>query len=184
MKVFVSGGTGFVGRMVIARLLGEGDEVVVWTRNTKRARGILGADVTVASPSDGFSLEAVLENCDAVVNLQGENIFSGRWTTTQKQKLVSSRVDFTRQLVDAIQNLGEKGPSVLVSGSAVGYYGIRVDNAAGEDSPPGDDFLARLCQDWEAAALSAKTSGCALLRYASALFSARLAGARENVAPI
>jgi NAD dependent epimerase/dehydratase family enzyme len=133
-RIFVTGATGFVGRMLVARLLGEGFEVVAWCRSRERGRATLGKDVEIASPEQS-SLEEALAGCDAVVNLQGENLFSGRWTAARKRRIESSRIEFTRELVDAMERLGSDRPSALVSASAIGYYGADVSEAVSENAP-------------------------------------------------
>ncbi len=163
MKVFVTGATGFVGRIVVARLLGEGHQVIAWSRDGKKARAILGAEVGIASPAE-HALQDTLAGCDAIVNLQGENLFARRWSATQKERLVKSRVAFTQSLVESMNRMGDSSPRILVSASAVGIYGPRVSDEVDEDSPPGSGFLADLCHQWERAALQATRARVALLR--------------------
>jgi uncharacterized protein (TIGR01777 family) len=99
-----------------------------------------------------------MEAADAVVNLNGASIGGGRWTQARKKLLVTSRVDSTRFLVDSLARLKQK-PRVLISASAVGYYGNRGGEILTESSAPGNDFLAEVCRNWEAEALRAQASG-------------------------
>jgi uncharacterized protein (TIGR01777 family) len=135
MKVVIAGGTGFLGRALAARLESDGHDVVVPARGSTR-------DV---------------DGSDAVVNLSGESIAGKRWSAAQKQRILDSRIQITRGLVDAIL-AARKRPAVFVSGSAVGYYGPLGDEIATEDTPPGSDFLARVCIQWETEALRAATA--------------------------
>ncbi len=111
--------------------------------------------VSIAAGHD--ALVAALSGCDAIVNLAGEPILGGRWTAKRRAALRRSRVDLTEQIVAAIETAAPK-PRVLVSASAVGFYGDRGEELLTETSAPGDDFLARLCQDWERSALAAAAS--------------------------
>jgi hypothetical protein len=157
--VFVTGATGFIGRALVSRLKSEGRDIVVWARSDTRAMKLLGDGIDVVSISAGHdALVAALSGCDAIVNLAGEPILGGRWTSKRRAALRHSRVDATEQIVAAIEAAGPR-PRVLVSASAVGFYGDRGEELLTETSPPGDDFLSRLCQDWERAALAASASG-------------------------
>jgi uncharacterized protein (TIGR01777 family) len=155
--VLVTGGTGFIGRALIDSLLADGHRVTVLTRDVAAARKQLPAAVVAIDDL------APLEGVDAVVNLAGENLGSGRWSAARKQRFIDSRVDITRRLVDWMRALSKK-PTVLVSGSAIGWYGPRGDEMLDENSAPGDDFSARLCQAWEAEAMTAEMLGLRVCR--------------------
>lgn len=147
MKIVVSGGTGFIGEPLVRELLALG-EVVVLTRNPEKVsvgRGVRWD----ASP--GGAWESELHDADAAVNLAGENIAGGRWTEAKKKRLLESRLSATAALVGAIRNAPRR-QRVLVSASGINYYGDRGDEILQEGSGPGEDFLARVCQQWEAAA--------------------------------
>jgi hypothetical protein len=128
------------------------------------ARAKLGADVQIVEGDPGKSgpWQSAVNKCDAVVNLAGENIFGRRWNEEFKGKLRDSRVYGTQNVVDAVARASSK-PRVLVNASAVGYYGPHGDEPLTEDSPPGGDFLARICVEWEAAARTLNTSECRLV---------------------
>ncbi|HEY2107542.1 MAG TPA: TIGR01777 family oxidoreductase [Candidatus Binataceae bacterium] len=159
MRIFVTGATGFVGRALTLRLLGGGHEVSAWVRAEDRARNLLGPDVRLVAASGGAqALSDEMARADAVVNLAGEPILGGRWTAQRKDALEKSRVELTASIVDAITR-SQKRPAVLVSASAVGYYGDRGDELLDERSAPGDDFLAGLCKEWEQSALRAEQAG-------------------------
>jgi uncharacterized protein len=159
MRIFVTGATGFIGRALTLRLLGGGHQVSAWVRSEARARSLLGPEVSLIGAADGApALAAEVGRADAVVNLAGEPIVGRRWTAQRRQALSLSRVGLTTSIVDAIER-AEHRPAVMVSASAVGYYGDRGDELIDEGSTPGDDFLAHLCGDWEAAALRAEQAG-------------------------
>jgi hypothetical protein len=159
MRVFVAGATGFIGRSLVPALQSEGHTVVAWVRSESRARASLGAAVeTVMAPSGPLGLTAAVERCDAVVNLAGAPILGGRWTAERRAMLGVSRSGVTAELVRAIASARQR-PRVLVSGSAVGYYGNRADDILTEESEPGSGFLADLCRDWEDEARKADALG-------------------------
>jgi uncharacterized protein len=154
MRYLVTGGTGFIGRALCASLGADGHEVVVLTR---RARAPSASGLRyIARLQD-------LDHADAVINLQGENLSAGRWTEARKQAFRSSRVAFTAALVDWMRTRS-RAPAVLVSGSAIGWYGDRGDELLTEASLPGADFAAQLCRDWEDAALAAAALGVRVCR--------------------
>lgn len=157
MHVLVTGGTGFIGRALIAALLADGHAVSVLTRDTAPARRALPEPVRVLEDL------APLEGVDAVVNLAGENLGAGRWSAARKRRFVGSRVDTTRRLVDWMRALATK-PAVLVSGSAIGYYGPRGDEIIVETTAAGEDFSAGLCRAWEAEAVAAEALGVRVCR--------------------
>jgi hypothetical protein len=159
MRVFFAGATGFLGRATIARLLGDGHSVAAWVRSPERARAALGRDVELVPISAGSdALTAAVAAADGVVNLAGEPLVGRRWTAARRRALEDSRVRLTTDLVRAIAAAATR-PSVLVSGSGIGWYGDRGDERLTEASSPGDDYLAQLCRRWENAAAAARASG-------------------------
>jgi len=156
MRVFIVGGTGFVGVNLANRLRVRGDEVTVLGHVPGRPRGLDPAvAVVVGDATVGGAWQERIAGHEAVVNLAGTSIFS-RWTDESKKMMRQSRILTTRNVVAA---LPATGGVTLVSTSAVGYYGFHDDEELGEDAGPGDDFLARLCVDWEAEALRARDRG-------------------------
>ena len=159
MKVLVTGGTGFIGRHLVKRLLARGDDVTVLSRNPSGATRQLPATRILAwDPMAGPPAESALDSIEAVVNLAGDSIAKGRWTEAKKKKIRESRTIATRNLVAGIAS-GQTRPRVLVSGSAIGYYGPHGDEVLDETAPPGVDFLAGVSKDWEAEARAAERTG-------------------------
>jgi uncharacterized protein len=159
MHILFTGATGFLGRATIARLRRDGHTFTAWVRSPERARSLLGADVELVRADGGSTaLTAAVPAGGAVVNLAGEPLVGKRWTAARRRALEDSRVRLTTDLARAIAAAPEQ-PRVLVSGSAVGWYGDRGDERLTEQSTPGDDFLARLCRRWEDAAAAAQASG-------------------------
>lgn len=152
MKVFVIGGSGFIGSALTRELSGAGHEVVISTRKETALQNKLTWTPPDLIPPDTIS------KFDAVINLAGENIFSERWTSAKKERIRSSRVDTTKALVESM-GASMKRPDVLINASAIGYYGPHGDEDVNERTPPGGDFLAGLCEEWEAAALQANKLG-------------------------
>ncbi|HTT72353.1 MAG TPA: TIGR01777 family oxidoreductase [Anaeromyxobacteraceae bacterium] len=152
MRVFVTGARGLIGHALSESLLAGGHEVVGLSRSPEPLGLSPGARRVAGDPATPGSWLEELAHCDACVHLAGEPIAGGRWTEARKARIRDSRILSTRLVARAI---AQGGPRVLVSGSAVGYYGPRGDEALDESAPPGDDFLSRLCQAWEAAALEA-----------------------------
>lgn len=149
MKVLISGVTGLIGKAVKSLLIAEGHQVVGLTRRRPPGEGMISWD-----PAAGALDAAELAGFDAVVHLAGENIGS-RWTAARKEQIRRSRVDGTRLLCERLASL-DLPPQVLVCASAIGYYGDRGDEILTEESPPGDGFLAEVCQEWEAATAPAR----------------------------
>lgn len=152
MRVFLTGGTGLIGRRLAACLRGRGDEVRVLTRDPAAAAGRLpaGCEPVAGDPCTPGPWEGALEGCDAVVHLAGENLFARRWNAAFRKVLWDSRVIGTRQIVSSVRQM-KTPPKVLVSGSAVGWYGYAGDEVFDESSGPGSGFLADLSREWEAA---------------------------------
>jgi len=157
MRVFLTGGTGFIGTQLVRALLGRGDECVVLSRSERDPWNLGSVRFVSGDPTAPGSWYADLATCDAVVNLAGARIVdpAHRWTPARKSLLRDSRIETTRCVVEAIAAAGER-PKVLVSGSAIGYYGPRGDDAVDESAPAGSDFLATLAAEWEAAAVEAQ----------------------------
>jgi uncharacterized protein (TIGR01777 family) len=164
MKVAIAGATGFVGSRLVEKLQAAGHQVVVLSRDAARARRVFPAsaypnlEVVGYTPAESGDWQKSIAGCDAVVNLAGVPIAEERWTEARQQAILDSRKLTTEKLVEAIVNANPK-PSVFVSASAIGYYGTSETAEFDENSPPGNDFLAAVCKDWEAAAQPAKNAG-------------------------
>lgn len=153
MRVFVTGATGLIGRAVCGALLAAGHAVTALSRSAGAAGKLpAGARVVAGDPTEPGPWEEALAGCDACVNLAGEPIAEGRWTPERKRRIRESRVRSTERVAAAVR---AGGPRVLVSGSAVGYYGSRGDELLDERSAPGEGFLADVCRAWEEAAAPA-----------------------------
>lgn len=153
MRILVSGSTGLIGSALVPALRSAGHDVsrLVRSESTKE-------DEIFWKPSAGQIDGESLAGFDAVVHLAGENIGSGRWSEERKRRIRDSRVEGTRLLSEALAEL-QTPPGLLVSASAVGFYGDRGDEVLDEDSPPGTGFLADVCREWEAAADAARERG-------------------------
>jgi uncharacterized protein (TIGR01777 family) len=152
MDVAITGSNGLIGRALRDSLAADGHRVVPVVRSGT-------ADGTVRwDPAAGTIDAAGLEGIDAVVHLAGEGIASRPWTAAQRRRIHDSRSEGTTLLATALAGLGQK-PKVLVSGSAMGIYGDRGDEVLTEDAPPGTDFLAGVCTDWEAGTAAAEAAG-------------------------
>lgn len=153
----ITGGSGFIGSALSRALVADGERVSVLTRDVARARTrVPGAAACMDTLDDA-------RDVDVVVNLAGENLSNRRWTPALKQEFRDSRMGTTRRVLDWIAAAARK-PRVLISGSAVGWYGPRGDEELSEDSAPGEDFAARLCRDWEAEACKAEALGVRVCR--------------------
>ena len=156
MKILITGASGFVGTHLWRDLIERGHHVTgVARRGPEQARRMARFRFVAADTTQPGNWQAELRETDAVINLAGRSIF-GRWTGAVKQEIRDSRVLTTRHVVDA---LSPGKPVVLVSASGVGFYGEGGEEPLTEESPPGDDFLARLSIDWEAEALRAAAGG-------------------------
>lgn len=159
MKVAITGATGFIGKSLCPQLHADGKELVLFARDTRTAQSSFpGARViewdAVAGPPPVGSLDGI----DAVVHLLGEGIANGRWSSSRKRSIRESRVEGTRNLVQALRDSAQP-PGLLVSSSAVGFYGSRGDEELDESSEPGGGFLGEVCQAWEAEARAADALG-------------------------
>jgi uncharacterized protein (TIGR01777 family) len=152
MAILVTGASGFVGSAVVAALRSSGTEV---RRLVRRPAG--AADEVAYDPASGRIDAAALRDVDAAVHLAGENVV-GRWTAAKKRAIADSRVHSTEHLCRALAQL-PRPVRVLVSASAIGFYGSRGDEELDETSAPGNDFLAGVCRAWEAATESARGAG-------------------------
>lgn len=163
MRVAITGATGFVGSGLVQRSQAEGYQVLVLTRHPSVAKQLFpNVEVIAYTPTESGSWQQAIAGCDAVVNLAGAPIADGRWTSERKQEILNSRKLSTQKLVEAISQANPK-PAVLVNASAIGYYGTSETATFDESSPSGDDFLAKVCQEWEAEAQKVKETGTRLV---------------------
>jgi uncharacterized protein (TIGR01777 family) len=158
MKVIVTGSTGLVGSALIRSLRADGDSVTRLVRGGAQTFSAPGTKAVRWEPESGVVEAKELEGHDAAVHLAGEPIAEGRWTDEKKRRIVESRVKVTRLLAETLARLNEK-PKVLVSASAIGFYGDRGDEVLREESASGEDFLSEVCREWEKATLAASQAG-------------------------
>lgn len=151
MRVLIIGGTGLIGRAVAANLIAGGHSVLVTSRAPAKARGMpANVELVQWDTHSPDPLAPALEATNVVINLVGENLGDGRWSAARKQRIVDSRVESGRNLSAAIQAAATK-PQVLIQSSAVGYYGPHGNEVITESAPPGADFPAHVCFQWESA---------------------------------
>lgn len=155
MRILITGGTGFIGRPLCAALACADHEVTVLSREPATVRARCGPGVRALESLDVWRSDSVY---DAVINLAGAPIIDARWSAARKRVLRDSRIGLTEALVRRIAANAHR-PAVLLSGSAVGYYGDGGEVSLDEASPEGGGFAARLCADWEASAQRAASSG-------------------------
>jgi uncharacterized protein len=188
MRILVTGGTGLVGRRVVARLRDRGDEVIVLSRSADAAPRLpAGTRVVTGDPTIAGPWLDELSACDGVIHLAGEPIVGHRWSTEFKQKVRDSRVNSTRLIAETLAKSPTKAdgsPRVLVNASAIGYYGIFEDNPTEfvESDPPGPGFLADVCTGWEAATQPAAKAGVRVAIVRVGVVLARDGGALPQIA--
>ncbi|MFE5627395.1 TIGR01777 family oxidoreductase [Streptomyces virginiae] len=178
MRIAVTGSTGLIGSALVRSLRADGHEVVRFVR-----REPAGADEARWDPERGHVDRAALEGCGAVVHLAGAGIGDRRWTAAYKRKIRDSRVLGTAALANALAGL-DAPPGVLVSGSAVGYYGDTGDRVVDEDAPAGHGFLPSVCLEWEAAAAPAREAGIRTAFSRTGLVVAKEGGAWGRMFPL
>ncbi len=159
MRVLITGGSGLVGRALAASLARDGNEVIILSRRPERVTG-LPAGVTTKQ-WDGHTTEgwsSLVDGTDAIINLAGENISSGRWSDERKYAILQSRSSAGHAVVQAIKAAARK-PRIVIQASGIGYYGPGGDEEITEETPPGHDFLAQLAADWESSTASQESLG-------------------------
>ena len=182
MNVTITGATGLIGAGIVRALHARGDAVTVLTRDPDRARATLGdVEAHAWSLLEEPAPAAALAGRDAVVHLAGENV-AQRWSDASRRTIRASREIGTRNLVAGLAATEDR-PGVLVSASAVGYYGARGDEPVTEDAPPGDDFLARVCVAWEREAEAARDHGLRVATLRTAVVLDKAGGALAKMLP-
>lgn len=199
MKIFLTGASGFIGRRLMRDLLRRGDQVVALTRKASHLHGASEASgmdgtgrllVLEGDPTQAGPWQQQVAGCDEVVALAGEPVMGSRWTDAFKRRLVASRVESMRRMTEAFSRCSvEQRPRTLIAASAVGYYGYtgHTDERLDESSPPGRDFLARLCVDWETSAEAAASLEVRVVRLRIGVVlgqsEQQLGGALEKMVP-
>jgi hypothetical protein len=180
MKCVISGGTGFIGRRIVDRLLQDGHYVGVWSRRPGKEKRAAVASFAW-DPMKGEPPAESLNTMDAVIHLAGEPV-AQRWNDEVKRRIRDSRVLGTRALVDAISRVQHR-PRVLVSASAIGYYGDRGDEVLTESSGPGSGFLVDVCRGWEAEADRAVELGLRVIKLRIGFVLGKDGGALAQMVP-
>jgi uncharacterized protein (TIGR01777 family) len=178
MKIFITGGTGFVGKSLAPALVRGGHEVTILTRSGKGEPG--GVSLVEGDPTQRGGWQSAVKEHDAIINLAGASIFT-RWTDAAKKTIRESRLLTTRNLVEALEGARVKH---FFSTSAVGYYGFHGDEVLTEESPPGNDFLAQLGRDWEKEAREAEKKGCRVVITRFGIILGEKGGALGQMIPL
>ena len=182
MRVIITGGTGLIGRALMASLVADGHEVIILTRDPARATGLPpGARAERWDARSAAGWGALASGADAIVNLAGENLAAGRWTPERKRRILDSRVQAGQAIVAAVRAAAVK-PGAVVHSSGIGYYGASGDTEVTEASPPGRDFLAQVCVAWEAASAETAALGVRSVVVRSATVLSREGGALPRLA--
>jgi uncharacterized protein len=181
MRVTITGATGRIGTRLVGALRERGDDVTVLSRDPERARAALGVEAIAWRPQEEPAPAAALAGRDGVVHLAGEDV-AQRWSDAAKQRLRASRELGTRNLVAGLR-AADPRPGVLVSSSAVGYYGPHGEERVTEATPPGHDFLAGICVVWEREASAAEDLGMRVVRVRTGVVLDRGGGALAKMLP-
>ena len=182
MNLVVAGGTGFIGSALCSRLIERGHSLTLLTRSTSSDTVSPNKAWITWNPDAAGAWEQALDGTDGVINLAGEPIAGKRWTEAQKKKIRSSRINTTRALVTAIGKAKEK-PKFLLNASAIGYYGPHGDELLAEEQGPGNDFLSRVCSDWEEEAKRAEGHGLRVVRLRTGIVLGKGGGALSKMVP-
>ena len=181
-RIVLTGATGLVGKRLFHELRNRGCEISILSRNPGKTRAQFpeAASVHLWAPGLQGDWKNAFEGAAAVIHLAGESIGGERWTAQYKKRIYESRIIGTKEIVSAI-SMTKQRPSVLISASAIGFYGDCGERDVDESSPPGGDFLAGLCADWEAAALEASSSGVRVVTPRFGVILAKEGGAFERL---
>jgi len=182
MKIFLTGGTGFVGTHLTAFLIQGGHQVTILARSVKERKLVSpGISYLQGDCTKRGHWQDSIRDHDVVINLAGASIFS-RWTEAYKNLIIESRVDTTRNVVEGISS-ATGGRITLFSASGTGYYGFHEDEELTEDSPPGNDFLARVAHEWETEAFKAEEYGARVVTTRFGIVLERNGGALGEMIP-
>ncbi len=181
MKIAIVGGSGFIGRNLAKALLSDGDEVFIVSRKTALPEDLSSLDKAHLVSTSKPSCEN-LEGIDILINLAGESVIGERWTEARMRALRTSRVDLTREIVQELAKVKLK-PKIFLQGSAIGFYGMYDSDEPrfSEEGKVGEDFLAKLCFDWESEALRAKELGIRTILIRTGVVLSPESGALEKM---
>ncbi|MDP2227467.1 MAG: TIGR01777 family oxidoreductase [Moraxellaceae bacterium] len=180
MHILITGGTGFIGSALVPRLLEAGHEVTVLSRHPDKAQKMFAGRVRAIPRLTGFAEDWPL---DAVINLAGEGIADRPWTMARKQQLQASRVTLTEELVHVLRRRPQP-PRVLISGSAIGWYGDQGERLLEENAAPHEEYMHTLCRDWENAARPVESMGVRLCLVRTGVVLGRSGGLLKRLLPI
>lgn len=181
MKIFITGGSGFVGTNVAENMIRKGHTIVATgTSPSHRLKNRVGFEYIAADTTVPGEWQSALADADVVLNLAGRTIFH-YWTDSYKKQIYNSRILTTRNVVDA---LPQKKDGIFLSASAIGYYGGRGDDTLSEESTPGNDFLAEVCIDWEKEALRAAQIGFRVVTMRFGVVLGKNGGALSKMIPL
>lgn len=180
MHILVTGGTGFIGSTLCPQLLKDGHELTIFTRQPDKVTRVYGERVRSIRALTEFREEWPL---DAVINLAGEGIADRPWSATRKQQLYASRVPLTEELVSVLRRRAQK-PAVMISASAVGWYGDQGDTVLEETSAAHDEYTHRLCHDWEQAAKAVEPLGVRLCVIRTGVVLGKSGGMLKRMLPL
>lgn len=180
MNILITGGTGFIGDELRMMLLKEGHHLVIVTRSPKKHESETAKNQRFISWGDDLVVE--MNAVDGVINLAGENLFGQRWTDEVKQRILDSRIQSTKKLVDAMREAEHK-PTTFVSASASGIYGDCGESVITENQATTNDFLAEVCQAWEAESQKATEFGVRVVNPRIGIVLERGGGALEKMTP-
>lgn len=179
MNILITGGTGFIGSALARSLVEQGHVVTVLSRSPEKVANICGPGVNALGSLPQLKAE---DSFQVIVNLAGEPIVDARWTEARKQLIRDSRIGLTHQLITCIERMDVK-PELLISGSAIGYYGDQGDAVLTEQSAPSRDFSGQLCADWENAAKQAEQFGVRVCLIRTGLVIASGGGFLQKMLP-
>ena len=182
MRIFIVGGTGFIGQALIPNLLAAGHTVKALVRSPGKADLLpAGVEAVSGDPMTPGPWQDEVRAAESIINLAGYNIFA-RWTRKNKELIRTSRINTTKNIVDAI-TADTTHPQTLINASAVGYFGAGDDEEKNEDAPAGDDFLARVCVDWEKEAFKACHKGTRVVTTRIGIVLGKSGGALAKMLP-
>jgi uncharacterized protein len=180
MRILVIGATGLIGRSLCRALTDDGHTVAAVSRSPVKPQGLAVAEVHRWDPQSGPLPQAALDGVDALVNLAGEPLDARRWSDQQKRLIRDSRIVTTRNLVEGLRSVDRK-PAILVSGSAVGFYGDRGDEQLEETSPAGHGFMSEVCEEWEREAARATQLGVRVVQVRTGVVLSGEGGALQKM---